>query len=190
MPPGAFDLPNVFDKALKLQPSSPTKNTHNHFNHPMFTRPKSGELLNESVVRSSSPTRKANKENTPPSSTRLAKTLGPNPAAAAISRQEQYQTRDLDSVQRRQVPMRGLTPEELEKLQDPRVKRLVNVTQLCTVPRELFLSGLPADSAQISSIIILTSLATSTIAKPAIPSFASPIPTPPRPRWRSMSRPC
>ncbi|KAL3473507.1 kinase-like domain-containing protein [Aspergillus californicus] len=130
MPPGALDLPHVFEKAMKLQPSSPTKNTHNHFNHPMFTMSnKSGESLNESVVRSSSPTRKANKENTPPNSTRLPK-LGPNPAAAAVSRQELYQTRDLESVQRRQVPMRGLTAEELEKLQDPRVKRLVNVTQL------------------------------------------------------------
>ncbi|KAL4805876.1 kinase-like domain-containing protein [Aspergillus unguis] len=131
MPPGALDLPRVFDKALKLQPSSPTKNTHNHFNHPMFTMPnKSGESLNESVVRPASPTRKANKENTPPNSTRLGKDLGPNPAAAAVSRHEQYQSKDLESVQRRQVPMRGLTPEELEKLQDPRVKRLVNVTQL------------------------------------------------------------
>ncbi|KAL4927574.1 serine/threonine-protein kinase [Aspergillus undulatus] len=131
MPPGAFDLPNVFDKALKLQPSSPTKNTHNHFNHPMFTKPnRSNETLNESVIRPASPTRKSNKENTPPNSTRLGKDLGPNPAAAAVSRHEQYQNRDLESVQRRQVPMRGLTPEELEKLQDPRVKRLVNVTQL------------------------------------------------------------
>ncbi len=132
MPPGAFDLPNVFDKALKLQPSSPTKNTHNHFNHPMFSKSnQSGESLNESVIRPASPTRKSNKENTPPNSGRLGKELGPNPAAAAISRQEQYQSKDLESVQRRQVPMRGLTPEELEKLQDPRVKRLVNVTQLC-----------------------------------------------------------
>ncbi|KKK13890.1 serine/threonine-protein [Aspergillus rambellii] len=113
MPPGALDLPNVFDKALKLQPTSPTKNTHNHYNHPMFSRPRSGESLNESVVRPASPTRKSNKENTPPNSTRLTKNLGPNPAAAAS-----------------RVAMRGLTPEELEKLQSPRVKRLVNVTQL------------------------------------------------------------
>lgn len=133
-PPGALDLPNVFDKALKLNPSSPTKSQYNHYDHPMFAPPKgSVEDFSESVIRSpqASPTRKSNKENTPPSPTRITKTLGPNPAAAAISRHEPYQPRDMDSIQRRQVPMRGLTPEEMEKLQDPRVKRLVNVTQLC-----------------------------------------------------------
>ncbi|KAL4989407.1 kinase-like domain-containing protein [Aspergillus falconensis] len=131
MPPGALDLPSVFDNALKLQPSSPTKNAHNHFNHPMFTLPnQSGETFNESVIRPASPSRRPKNENTLPQSAPLTKDLGRNPAAAAISRQEQYHTRDLESVQRRQVPMRGLTPEELEKLQNPRVKRLVNVTQL------------------------------------------------------------
>ncbi|GKZ19324.1 hypothetical protein AbraIFM66951_005553 [Aspergillus brasiliensis] len=132
MPPGAIDLPNVFEKALKLNPTSPTKGTYNHYNHPMFAPPRSGEDFTESVIRQppGSPTRKSNKENTPPNSTRLTKDLGPNPAAAAISRHEPYQQRDLESIQRRQVPMRGLTPEELEKLQNPRVKRLVNVTQL------------------------------------------------------------
>ncbi|PYI21701.1 kinase-like protein [Aspergillus violaceofuscus CBS 115571] len=132
LPPGAIDLPNVFEKALKLNPTSPAKNTNNHYNHPMFSPPRAGEDFNESVIRQppASPTRRSNKENTPPNSTRFAKDLGPNPAAAAISRNELYQTRDLESIQRRQVPMRGLTPEELEKLQNPRVKRLVNVTQL------------------------------------------------------------
>lgn len=133
VPPGALDLPSVFEKAMKLTPTSPTKATYNHYNHPMFSPPKApGEDFNESVIRQPpSPTRKSNKENTPPNSTRLGKDLGPNPAAAAISRQEAYKTRDADSIQRRQVQMRGLTPEELEKLQDPKVKRLVNVTQLC-----------------------------------------------------------
>lgn len=139
-PPGAIDLPNVFDKAMKLNPTSPSKGTYNNYNHPMFTAPKPpGEDFNESVIRQPpSPTRKANKENTPPNSTRLGKDLGPNPAAAAISRQEAYKTRDGDSIQRRQVQMRGLTPEEMEKLQNPRVKRLVNVTQLCRFRAALF----------------------------------------------------
>ncbi|PKY02295.1 serine/threonine-protein kinase sid2 [Aspergillus campestris IBT 28561] len=132
MPPGALDLPNVFDTAMKLAPSSPTKATHNHYQHPMFAPPKpSGDDFNESVIRQPpSPTRKSNKENTPPSSTRIPKPLGSNPAAAAISRHEHYQTRDVESIQKRSVQMRGLTAEELEKLQNPRVKRLVNVTQL------------------------------------------------------------
>ncbi|KAJ5166229.1 Serine/threonine-protein kinase sid2 [Penicillium canariense] len=132
-PPGALDLPNVFDKAMKLTPTSTSKSTHNHFNHPMFTSDKSGiDDFNESVIhqRPSSPTRgRANKENTPPASTRLPKDLGANPTAAAISRHEPYQQRDSDTSTR-QVQLRGLTPEEMEKLQQPRVKRLVNVTQL------------------------------------------------------------
>lgn len=134
MPPGSLDLPNVFEKAMKLAPSSPTKATYNHYNHPMFTPPKgSMEDFSESVIHqpSSSPTRSSNKENAmPPPSSLPAKDLGRNPAAAAVSRHEPYHHRD-DPIGRRQVQMRGLTPEELEKLQNPRVKRLVNVTQLC-----------------------------------------------------------
>ncbi|KAJ5100651.1 Serine/threonine-protein kinase sid2 [Penicillium angulare] len=133
-PPGALDLPNVFDTAMKLTPTSPSKSTYNHFNHPMFTADKSSvEDFNESVIhqRPTSPTRKSNKENTPPTtSTRAPKDLGPNPTAAAISRHEPYQQqRDADTT-KRHVQMRGLTPEEMEKLQQPRVKRLTNVTQL------------------------------------------------------------
>ncbi|KAF7715356.1 Protein kinase-like protein [Penicillium ucsense] len=132
-PPGSLDLPNVFDKALKLTPTSPNKATHNHLNHPMFTPDKSHlDSFNESVIhqRPSSPSRsRANKENTPPTSTRLPKDLGSKPTAAALSRHEPYQQRDADTS-RRQVQLRGLTPEEMEKLQQPRVKRLVNVTQL------------------------------------------------------------
>ncbi|KAK4868938.1 hypothetical protein LT330_006547 [Penicillium expansum] len=130
LPPGALDLPNVFDKAMKLTPTSPSKSTYNHYNHPMFSAGKSGEDFNESVIHQnpSSPTRRANKENTPPNPTRLTKDLGSTPTAAALSRQEPYQPRD--DTTRRQVQMRGLTPEEMEKLAQPKVKRLVNVTQL------------------------------------------------------------
>ncbi|KAJ5632723.1 Serine/threonine-protein kinase sid2 [Penicillium lividum] len=130
-PPGALDLPNVFDNAMKLTPTSPSKSTHNHFNHPMFTADRSNiEDFNESVIhqRPTSPTRKANKENTPPT-TRTPKDFGSKPTAAAISRHEPYQPRDADTS-KRQVQLRGLTPEEMEKLQQPRVKRLTNVTQL------------------------------------------------------------
>jgi hypothetical protein len=130
LPPGALDLPNVFDKAMKLTPTSPSKSTYNHYNHPMFSG--KGEDFNESVIHQapSSPTRRANKENTPPNPTRLTKDLGTAPAAAALSRQAPYQQSDAETT-RRQVQMRGLTPEEIEKLAQPRVKRLVNVTQLC-----------------------------------------------------------
>lgn len=161
MPPGAIDLPNVFEKAMKLTPSSPTKsalntnnnnnNNHNHNNSP-FSPSKSGlsvvEDLNfsESVIHqpSGSPARKSNKENRPPSPTRLAKDLGlsSNVNTAALSRQEPYHHRE-DAVHRRQVHLRGLTPEELEKLQKPSVKRLVNVTQLCMFFLFFYPSSMP-----------------------------------------------
>lgn len=140
MPPGALDLPNVFEKAMRLAPSSPTKSGLS--NAPVLSPGKNTLTVtedvpnfNESVIRSPpahSPTRKSNKENTPPSAIRTTKDLGLNPNAAAISRHEAYQQRDGDSVRRTQTQIRGLTAEELEKLQSPKVKRLANVTQLCT----------------------------------------------------------
>jgi cell cycle protein kinase DBF2 len=128
LPPGALDLPNVFDKAMKLTPTS-SNSTYNHYNHPMFSAGR--EDFNESVIHQTppSPTRRSNKENTPPNPTRLTKDVGSTPTAAALSRQEPYQQRD--DTTKRQVQMRGLTPEEIEKLAQPKVKRLVNVTQLC-----------------------------------------------------------
>lgn len=80
-PPGALDLPNVFDNAMKLTPTSPSKSTHNHFNHPMFTADRSSiEDFNESVIhqRPTSPTRKSNKENTPPLPPALPRTWDPS----------------------------------------------------------------------------------------------------------------
>lgn len=139
MPPGALNLPGVFEKAMKLTPSSPTKSG---FSTP--SSPGKGlsvlEDFNGSVIHQEayqqvpgSPTRRSNKENAPPNVPRLGKELGLNANSAAVSRMEQYQQRDnMDSVRRAQnQTMRGLTPEELEKLQTPKVKRLANVTQLC-----------------------------------------------------------
>ena len=145
MPPGAIDLPNVFENAMKLAPSSPTKSGHN--NQSGFS-PKKGGLVpaeesllgfNESVIHKDSgsvpgsPTRKSNKENTPPGGLRLGKDSPFSTNPAAVSRQEPYQQRDqLDASTRRgQAQLRGLTAEEREKLQLPKVKRLANVTQLC-----------------------------------------------------------
>ncbi|EEA22723.1 serine/threonine-protein kinase dbf2 [Talaromyces marneffei ATCC 18224] len=138
MPPGALNLPGVFEKAMKLTPSSPTKSG---FSTP--SSPGKGlsvlEDFNGSVIHQEayqqvpgSPTRRSNKENAPPNVPRLGKELGLNANSAAVSRMEQYQQRDnMDSVRRAQnQTMRGLTPEELEKLQTPKVKRLANVTQL------------------------------------------------------------
>lgn len=121
-PPGAHDLPNVFDNALKLQPLSPTK-----------SQPKSPSKSNledaasdpfsDKLARPHSPTRQSNKENAPGSPTRQ----GYYQNSAANARNELYQRTET----RRGPQTRGLTAEELEKLQLPKVKRLANVTQLC-----------------------------------------------------------
>ena len=140
-PPGANELPDVFDNAMKLDsptklgrsqlsPGSPSKSGRQVFdesidaglNRPEFSLPPPG-----------SPTRQQGKENTPPG-IRASKPSTPN--QAAVSRQEPYQARDTDSgAKSRYSPQRGLTAEELEKLQLPRVKRLANVTQLCRMSR-------------------------------------------------------
>ena len=120
-PPGAHDLPNVFENAMKLQPLSPTKS--------LPQSPSKTSLHNdpfavtEKFTRPQSPTRQANKENAPGSPTRL----GYNANTAALARDAPYQRTET----RRGPQNRPLTAEELEKLQLPKVKRLANVTQLC-----------------------------------------------------------
>ena len=139
LPPGATELPDVFDQAMKfenptrvgrqqLSPGSPNKSG----------RPVFDESLDANVNRSEfgigpgSPTKKQGKENTPPGA-RLSKPATPN--QAAVSRQEPYQARDTDSgAKARYNTKSGLTAEDLEKLQLPKVKRLANVTQLCENP--------------------------------------------------------
>ncbi|OAL37707.1 hypothetical protein AYO20_02884 [Fonsecaea nubica] len=132
LPPGANDLPNVFENAMKLAPTSPTK-----------TQPKSpakhgfsggDESASEDPFadppaqfygRSESPTRQSNKENAPTSGLGYGKVVQQN--HAALSRQEQYRTADSKKTMN---TTKGLTSEELQKLQLPKVKRLANVTQL------------------------------------------------------------
>jgi cell cycle protein kinase DBF2 len=113
MPPGAFDLPDVFSNAMKLLPtlgSSASKTPRNQ-DH--------------------SPTRKGNKENTPP--TRPGAQQQDHVSQAAASRQSQYRgPEDQPLSRQRSVISGGLTQEDIEKLQKPTVKRLANVTQLCT----------------------------------------------------------
>lgn len=121
LPPGSTDLPNVFDNAMKLAPSSPTKQQ---------ASPNKLALADDSILRqdyadpygrSESPTRQSNKENAPSADARAQQ------SHAALSRRGQYETADT----KRNIQTRGLTPEELQKLQNPKMKRLANVTQLC-----------------------------------------------------------
>lgn len=147
IPPGANDLPNVFENAMTLSPGSPSKSGRERLS--LHSPNKNGrQVMGEDIDENEShqgyftgpgsPTRKLKDENTPPY-TRQGKEASYTPTQAAISRQEPYQTREtIDPAPRgRYNPQRGLTPEELEKLQLPKVKRLANVTQLCRVQSDL-----------------------------------------------------
>ncbi|KAL8657240.1 MAG: hypothetical protein Q9226_002116 [Calogaya cf. arnoldii] len=134
LPPGANDLPNVFDNAMKLAPSSPTKAARQQLtphSPNKANRQPLDEHTNDSLPAPGSPTRQSNKENAL-SGIRQTKEAVFNPNQAAISRQEPYISRENSeqSVKTRYNLQRGLTPEELEKCQSPKVKRLVNVAQL------------------------------------------------------------
>ena len=144
LPPGANELPDAFENAMRLDPGSPTKIGRQQLSS---HSPNKGarQTFDDSLDQSAncpdyslgpgSPTRKSGKENTPPG-VRQSK---PFPNQAAVSRQEPYQARDTDSgTKARYNPQRGLTSEELEKLQLPKVKRLTNVTQLCKTISQRF----------------------------------------------------
>lgn len=145
-PPGANDLQTALESGLRLTPQigSPTKLARG--NGSPLSPGKFNALTvedtyfggnteaDDSVIHKSAspgtPLRRQGKENTP-SSNRLGNE--PPPTLAALSRQELYQSRDGASspTQRKYNTQRGLTPEELEILNKPNVKRLANVTQLC-----------------------------------------------------------
>ena len=137
MPPGANELPDAFDSVMKLDPSSPIKLGRQQLSPHSpnkASRQPFEESLDHSINRSEyslgpgSPLKKQGKENTPPG-VRQSK---PSPNQAAVSRQEPYQTRDTDAgTKGKYSTTRGLTAEETEKLQLPKVRRLANVTQLC-----------------------------------------------------------
>jgi cell cycle protein kinase DBF2 len=134
LPPGAKDLPNVFENALRLEPVSPLKSLKQQLmpgssnkGSPKPIEEGDSSAFNKSVIQPESPSKKANKENTPPVRSPNKTTT---PAAAAVSRYEQYYANDA-AARAKTGPMRGLTAEDVEKLQLPKVKRLANVTQIC-----------------------------------------------------------
>jgi hypothetical protein len=135
-PPGAFDLPHVFENAMKLFPTigSPTKQKPETPTSP--SRLKIGNNVDHSAadtttLTAGSPTRKSNQENTPPSNRPVAQKEPSFLTHAAQSRQEPYRTREMEGSQRYYPAPQRLSAEELEKARKPAVKRLANVTQLC-----------------------------------------------------------
>ncbi|CAG8953265.1 hypothetical protein HYFRA_00003469 [Hymenoscyphus fraxineus] len=149
-PPGAHDLPNVFENAMKIAPPAIGTPTTTRSGRPLTTNSpgKTNALttdesffanspanVDDSVVHKSispgSPLRKQGQENTPPASRHGLDAATQN--LAAMSRQELYQPREQGSMANRSGKVntqRGLTSEELEIMHKPNVKRLANVTQL------------------------------------------------------------
>lgn len=77
-----------------------------------------------------SPTRKGNKENTPPNQRPSPKKESSFINQAASSRDAVYKTREAQNSTPAFHTQRGLSREDLDKLSKPGVKRLANVTQL------------------------------------------------------------
>lgn len=136
-PPGAFDLPHVFENAMRLLPT---------LGSPSRTKPGSPTSPNKGTLQAQtdadyssadlttltpgSPTRKSNKENTPPSARPAVQKEPSYLTHAAQSRQEPYRARDAEQGTRYLNGPQRLSAEELEKARKPAVKRLANVTQL------------------------------------------------------------
>lgn len=140
-PPGAFDLPHVFENAMRLlptvgspraKPTSPTSPSRLKLGGGGEDADHAG--ADSTTVASGSPTRRSNQENAPPSSrSNLHKDNG-HMTHAAQSRQEPYRTRETDQSTRYLNGPQRLSAEDLEKARKPAVKRLANVTQLCRPP--------------------------------------------------------
>lgn len=137
LPPGAFDLPNVFTNALKLVPTQGQANTTAlQMKQQGAATPTKVELdpfggQDLKAGSPGSPTRKTGKENTPPTHRPQIQQTQSYISQAATSRQEPYRQREELSPSRAPKTIAGgLTAEEAEKLQGPSVKRLANVTQL------------------------------------------------------------
>ncbi|KAF2404245.1 serine/threonine-protein kinase DBF20 [Trichodelitschia bisporula] len=142
LPPGAFDLPNVFDNSMRLMPSS-NSSSPTRPGQPQFTPGSPGKGITTdqrfppeygvdagSGASPGSPTRQTNNENTPTGIRPALKKESTFLTHAAQSREAPYKARDADTASRPQYVTRGLSAEEIEKLQKPSVKRLANVTQL------------------------------------------------------------
>lgn len=146
MPPGAFDLPKVFDNAMRLLPTIPgltpgTPGKAATLGAKPNLSPTKGDFTQIYQHQPPpSPTRKSKKENiTPPTTTAASNVRPASPLKegsylnqAAQSRAAPYvRTPDAEpTAPRPAYVQRGLSREDMEKLANPSVKRLANVTQL------------------------------------------------------------
>lgn len=174
VPPGAYDLPNVFDNAMKLQPNLSTPSKIGRLQLSETSPQRNSVLVAEDrygvdypdyaqAAMPGSPTRKSNKENTPPGTRPALKKEASFLNHAAQSRQEVYKTKEA-TESKTQYVQRGLSAEDIEKLQKPSIKRLSNVTQLCKRSYQ-FCRKMNLTRVQTFSIIIMISSATSMAAR-------------------------
>lgn len=163
--PGAHDLPSAFDNALKLSNApileSPVKLTRPQSVVTPLSPGKSNALpledsfnsnIDDSVVHKSgggspnSPLKKQGQENTPPPARLGVFEATHHHNQAAMARHEVYQTSRPTTPAKKFNTARGLTPEEIEILKKPNVRRMVNVTQLCACPCTIFSPRHPTDT--------------------------------------------
>jgi len=163
-PPGANELPvsidnmklsatSIFDSPVKLNrpqggSSIPLSSGRTNLQNIDEDSPSiENSIIHKGTSAAGSPPKGHSKENTPPVITRTAPTEPAptyQPSHAALSRQDGYHLRERPAATvKRFNTQRGLTAEELEILQKPNIKRLVNVTQLCKsfTPREALDDG-------------------------------------------------
>jgi cell cycle protein kinase DBF2 len=146
LPPGAHDLTATFENSMNLNdapavklarpqsvitPLSPGRSNVQPYEE-------SSTIIDDSVIHkgtasTTTPLKKQGQENTPPVSRLVAADSPHQLNHAAVTRQQLYEPRDRSLAPgKRFNTSRGLTAEEREILNKPSVKRLVNVTQLCT----------------------------------------------------------
>lgn len=155
VPPGAHELPEAFESALRLNAAS-TLESPVKLGRPqsVITTPQSpgkssakpldesspnveDSVLNRTAISAGSPLKKRQEqENTPPTSHLGGGGGARSPAAktqAALARHDLYQHREArpTTPAKKFNTQRALTAEEREILKQPSVRRLVNVTQLC-----------------------------------------------------------
>ncbi|KAK0749514.1 serine/threonine-protein kinase sid2 [Schizothecium vesticola] len=151
VPPGANELPvsidnmklsatSIFDSPVKLNrpqggSSNPLSTGRTNLQNIDEGSPSiENSIIHKGTSAAGSPPKGHSKENTPPVITRTAPTEPAptyQPSHAALTRQDGYHLRERPAATvKRFNTQRGLTAEELEILQKPNIKRLVNVTQL------------------------------------------------------------
>lgn len=132
LPPGANELPNVFENALKLNPTAGNPSRIPYWNDSPTRTPLQEYPANDfrsSVIQDHGGGLRSNQENTPPGMRPAKESASPvTRSQAALSRQDQYRGRDESAVRANLI---RLSPQDFEKAQKPSVKRLANVTQLC-----------------------------------------------------------